>query len=280
MVRPILRARATIFTAMVGAFVASATQAADMPFPVEAPPPAMEGPVEWGSGWYLRGDIGATQVFPANLNGAKLSPDFPNNWTIGLGGGYKFNNWFRTDITLDYNHLYNMNGWGEALPCMTGTTGGPGVGVPIAIFEGCRPMVNNRAESISLLANAYVDLGTWYGLTPYVGAGVGVNFLDQRAQMVWYTGGMAPYPGPTWSDPVTGAFVALPWNRSFDYRTTQLAYAFMGGVAYDIDYNWKVDLGYRFLNLGRIEGADRFNNVYTRDLISHQIRLGFRYMID
>ena len=106
MVRPFLRARATLLTALFGALLAPASQAADMPFPVEEPPPAMEGPVEWGSNWYLRGDLGLARTSPTTLNGVTLSNTMPNNWTIGLGGGYKFNDWFRADVTVDYESLY------------------------------------------------------------------------------------------------------------------------------------------------------------------------------
>jgi hypothetical protein len=120
MVRPFLRARATIITALLGAFLAPAALAADMPFPVEAPP-IEEGPVEWGSNWYLRGDVGPTQISPSTLNGVILSNSFPNNWTIGLGGGYKFNSFMRADITVDYGSLYNKTGPVYAvLPCQIG----------------------------------------------------------------------------------------------------------------------------------------------------------------
>ena len=45
------------------------------------------------------------------------------------------------------------------------------------------------------MANAYVDLGTWWCLTPYVGAGVGmanIKISGFRDDGFNYTGGVAP----------------------------------------------------------------------------------------
>jgi len=282
MVRLILRARATIFTAMIGALSATAAQAADMPFPVEAPPPVNEGPVEWGSNWYLRGDVGAAQLSPSTINGVVLANSFPNSWNVGLGGGYKFNNWFRGDVTVDYESLYHRNSYQYAmLPCQIGAVADPANPLNIfPVYSGCYPRVRNRTESMLVLANAYLDLGNWYGFTPYIGAGVGVNVLYQQSQMNWFMGNGVSYAGVTWSDPRNGATYMANWDQRRDGTYLRIAYAFMGGVAYDIDEHWKVDLGYRFVNMGKIDGFDRFNNLFSKNLTSQQVRIGFRYMID
>ncbi|PPD45008.1 MAG: hypothetical protein CTY15_05675 [Methylocystis sp.] len=283
MVRPFLRARATILTALFGALLAPATQAADMPFPVEAPP-IEEGPVEWGSNWYLRGDFDLTQVSPAHLNGVSLSNSFPNNWGIGLGGGYKFNNWFRADITAEYQNLYNKNSIRSdtLLPCITGLYQPDPLtpGVVAATYATCVPSVRNRTESGLFLGNAYFDLGNWWGFTPYVGAGVGVNVLYQRASVNWFMGNGVPYAGTTFTDPRNNNVYMQNWDVKYEGTHLRLAYAFMGGVSYDIDNHWKVDVGYRWVNMGRIDGVDRYNMPVSRDLISQQVRMGFRYMID
>jgi opacity protein-like surface antigen len=287
MVRSTLRARATIVTALLGALFAPATKAADMPFPVEAPPPVEEGPVEWGSNWYLRGDFDVTQVQPTNLNGVALSSSFPNNWGIGGGGGYKFNNWFRADATVEYQNLYQKNGFGtDSLPCQIGAapiTNVFGVvtgSTPLYAAGGCIPRAQNRTESMLTLINAYLDLGNWWGFTPYVGAGVGVNVLYQSSQLNWYMMNGVPYAGVTWTDPFLKNTVMVNWDSKFQSTYLRFAYAFMGGVSYDIDNHWKVDVGYRWANLGRINGVDRYNLPVSRDLISQQLRIGFRYMID
>lgn len=267
MVRPFLRARATIFTAMAAALVASAAQAADMPFPVETPTPVNEGPVEWGSNWYLRGQVGAADHNISTVDGMRLSTSWPSNWTIGLGGGYQFTNWLRADATVDYQELWDRNGLQFGQPCVGMDIYGPGGIVVNAPYPAiCTPGVKNRAESISFMANAYLDLGNWWGFTPYVGAGVGANLFIQRHNVMWSP---AFYPYVNFP-PATGV--------SSDYL--RFAYAGMAGVSYDIDSHWKIDLGYRFINLGQLQGFDIYNQRISRDMTSHQLRLGFRYVID
>lgn len=281
MVRSNLRARAMIVTALFGALLAPATQAAD--FPAIEAPPVEEAPVEWGSNWYLRGDFAVTRTSPTYLNGVALSTTMPNNWAIGLGGGYKFNNWFRADVTIDYEPLYFRNGVNTSASrlCPTGlyldATQPGGVGVTTAL---CTPMVRNRTEAMLTLGNVYLDLGTWYGFTPYIGAGVGVNVLYQRAQNSWFMNNGVPYAGVTYTDPRNGAVYMQNWDSKYEGTYMRLAYAFMGGVSYDIDNHWKVDVGYRFANMGKITGVNQYYTPISTDLISHQVRMGFRYMID
>lgn len=285
MVRPFLRARATIITALFGAFLAPATQAADMPFPVEEQAP-LEGPVEWGSNWYLRGDFSVAQVSPTNINGVTLSNNFPNGWAIGLGGGYKFNNWFRADVTVDYQSLYSFSGLRTdvMLPCITGLYQPDpfNPGVVAGTYAGCTPNVKNRTESMLTLANAYLDLGNWYGFTPYIGGGIGVNVLYQRATTNWYMNNGVPYAGVTYSDPRNGATYMENWDSKYQSTNLRFAYALMGGVAYDIDNHWKIDVGYRYVNMGKIEGYRVTPTIYTfsQNLTNHQVRVGLRYMID
>ena len=72
-------------------------------------------------------------------------------------------------------------------------------------------------ESGTILFNAYADLGSWYGITPYVGAGIGVsgNRFTNISREAFVLG--AP----------VGAAVLSP-------RTTyNLAWALMAGVAID-----------------------------------------------
>ena len=149
-----------------------------------------------------------------------------------------------------------------------------------SIYSACMPNVRNRTEAMLTLGNLYLDLGNWWGFTPYVGAGVGINILYQRAQNTWYMNNGVPYAGVTYTDPRTDATYMANWDTRYEGTVARFAYAFMGGVAYDISNHWKVDVGYRFANMGKITGIDRNNMQVSTDLISHQVRMGFRYMID
>jgi opacity protein-like surface antigen len=55
-----------------------------------------------------------------------------------------------------------------------------------AIFDVCTGIARSRLNRTHVLANGYVDLGTWSRFTPYVGAGVGVNVTYNKSQLNWY----------------------------------------------------------------------------------------------
>jgi opacity protein-like surface antigen len=163
--------------------------AADMPaIPVINAPRAPW--LELGSNWYLRGDF-SYRMYDDVGPGLTLE----DAAALGLGIGYKFNNWLRADITADYAFRTEFTG----LP-------------------------NARFWNATTLVNGYVDLGTWWGVTPYVGAGVGAsyNHLDVLAG------------DSQWS----------------------FAWAGMLGAAYHLSQNLSVDFGYRYVDLGSVNNLD------------------------
>lgn len=263
-------AGARLFYAVLGLSTFGPAVAADMPF--FAPPEQEYEPVELGTGWYLRGDIAAVRSPVLNIDGAVTANNFVNNWSAGVGFGYRYNSWLRTDLTADYQPLYSRSGAANVVTyCQVDSAGSSG---------GCSPYFQSRATSSVFLANAYIDLGTWSGLTPYVGAGLGVDVLYQKAQVQWFQGNLVPYAGTTWTDPATGTTYMGNLDRSYSNTYLKFAYAFMGGFAYDITDHWSVDIGYRYLNLGSISGKDVLGVAHTRKLDIQQVRVGFRYLID
>ena len=147
-----------------------------MPPPAYAPPPVVE---DFG-GWYLRGDIGFSNQRVDRLNnvldtvGAPTSVQrnsFSTAGIFGLGVGYKVNNWFRADITGEYRGNSQFFGTDHL------TYAGPAFGVNT---------YNATKSEWVVLGNAYVDLGTWWCITPFIGAGVGGarvainNFTDTQ----------------------------------------------------------------------------------------------------
>ena len=76
---------------------------------------------------------------------------------FGLGVGYKVNNWFRADVTGEYRGNSQFLGTDRIT-----FVGGIGTDTYHA----------TKNEWV-VLANAYVDLGTWWCITPFIGAGVG-----------------------------------------------------------------------------------------------------------
>ncbi len=250
-----------VYAAMAGFLAVAATsvtsQAADL-----LPPPIMPEPFEFeGGGWYLRGDIGFTNQHTSrydNVLGADVQivqRGFDASPFGGIGVGYKFNNWIRADLTGEYRSRANFHGFDRY------------VDPTLPDGFGSNVITASKSEWVGL-ANLYVDLGTWYGFTPFVGAGVGFahntvhNYLDLNNQ--------------------TGT-VAFAREQSRD----NLAWAVHAGVAYAINPNVSVEFAYRYLHLGEARSGDLityagFNGVYNpttfRDVESHDFKFGIRYM--
>ena len=211
--------------------------AADMPYGYPQHQPA--GIVqEFVSGWYLRGDIG----YRTNVSVGNAVSDFPLPTTldisdvamVGAGGGYKAG-WFRADVTIDYAGNAKFSGDGPFIDAYTG-----------------------KIESWTALANVYFDLGTWNGLTPYVGIGAGA--ITYRTY---------DYNAPF------GIF-------TLDYQSnTQFAWAYMAGLVWRFAPRWFVDFSYRRLNMGEVTFNPLLNNeLILRDLNANEFRIGLRYALD
>ncbi|KMO24435.1 porin, partial [Methylobacterium aquaticum] len=132
--------------------------------PSPPPPPPLPAPVEVGSGWYLRGDYTASDfrhpkddTLPGT-EGAKLV-GFRLGNTDGYGGGigYRFNSFLRADVTIDGRTRSRFRDYSSRTMFVEGFNTEAG-----------------KLDVLTGLFNVYVDLGTWWGFTPYIGAGVGM----------------------------------------------------------------------------------------------------------
>ncbi len=314
----ISRARATALMATLGALCVSAATAADMPFGSPLPPPpSLDQPVEFGTGWYLRGDVGYSNMpIPA------VVADFANNLgrtgaaSGGLGFGYQYNSWLRTDFTLDRSVFRPSSSFPMPTPgawCPFGTaqiynqnnTLGPNgstltglAGYLYSPNETCTADVTAHLNRTSALVNAYIDFGNWFGLTPYVGAGIGMTYLQSSAAVAYYQNNgqaWAPNLGQAgvpegWVDnyghPVN-ASVAYPWaqinpNQYIAKKSWKFAWNLMAGVSYDVSQNLKIDVGYRLLDAGSYTSLPAFltGTVVTKELISQEVRIGVRLTSD
>ena len=260
--------RSVKFLVAAGAasLLSSAAFAADMAI---APPPPMYSPppvVEDFGGWYLRGDIGFSNQRVDRLNNVLDTVGSPTSvqhnsfntaGIFGLGAGYKFNNWFRADITGEYRGNSQFFGTDHL------TYAGPAFGVDTYHAT--------KSEWV-VLGNAYVDLGTWWCMTPFIGAGVGgarvsiANFTDQGI-----VSGAPPVAGLAFGDNTS------KWN---------LAWALHAGVAYKVTPNFTVELAYRYLDMGdgltgdlrAFDGTNNVNNPTTfKNITSHDLKLGVRW---
>jgi len=237
--------------------VAGPVFAADLAEPQveEAPPQAVyEQPADVG-GWYIRGDLDYHKSDLRGVNYTTYTIDPVTNlitpgersfdtaklkagFSLGAGVGYKINEHFRTDLTADYWFKSKFNG-------STSDINGTSVEV-------------SEMSALLLLANAYVDIGTWHGVTPYVGAGIG------GAHIKWDT---VHDPNTTETNP-----------GSSNWR---FAYALMAGASYCLTDKIIFDAGYRFSHIqgGRMFEWDASSSGpgHDRGFNTHEVRGGLRY---
>lgn len=247
-------ARLSSLILLSAALAAGPANAADL----LPPPPSLDGygqVVELGTGWYLRGDIGYTdydkprdRLFGDSVLPPLVGERIDRTFSVGGGIGYKVNEWFRADATVDYRNRVSFSGTRFLSPTGLDT-------------------VEERGEidSLSFMLNGYVDLGTWSGLTPYLGGGVGLasNRLNDVRRRVF----------------IDGALEGLSVVEA--HTTNNFAWALMGGVSAQLGSGFALDLGYRYIHLGDVRTrGDAVAGIRTDALQAHEVRIGARYMID
>lgn len=248
--------------------LSGAVRAADMPveYPpvIEAPEPM---PLQAVGGWYLRGDIGYKlyQAPKASFsdpswgsignNGQLRDEKMLGAADFGAGVGYKFNDYLRTDLTLDYETPAKFKG---SVFCLGSSCGSSGT---------WNATESTKITAYSALANVYADLGDFHGLKPYIGAGAGASYLKT-------------------SDVKSGALDTNTGNAPKGEGKWNFAWALMAGVEYPINDRLSLDLGYRYLNLGDAktgsvqDGSGDLTSINYNDIAAHEVRLGLRYYLN
>ncbi|NTJ43175.1 porin family protein [Agrobacterium larrymoorei] len=234
------------------AFAADLYQAEPAPAFVDTAP---EIQVQEASGWYLRGDVGYSfnkaKSFEFDRAGTVIrssSSSMKDSFLVGAGVGYQINNYLRTDLTFDYMAKSDFRG--SAV-----NAGGTG-----------NDDFRSSLRAYTLMANAYVDLGTYGRITPYVGAGVGGAYVKWDKFTIDTACGGTP----------------CSWEGKGDWR---FAYALMAGASIDVTCNLKADVGYRFRQIGKGEmfGIGSGGNSgpgRSKGFTSHEVRVGGRYVFN
>ncbi len=277
--------------ALAGAVLAGATavaSAADLrgPAPVGLPPAPIAAPIAEASGWYLRGDIGIGQMdgkFEVNQVGVGVArgshESFGSTVFAGIGAGYQFNSWLRADITGEYRGATDFRFKDRF--CFDAVAGGCAFGPPPS-GNGAVGInsISGKISSTVGLVNAYVDLGTWHGLTPFVGAGVG--FARHTIYGMTDIGSVDTYVAGVGANTTT-------FGTLGDKTKTNVAWALHAGVGYDVTQSLKLELAYRYLNMGSVTSNASVCGVtvcatppYTiraKNLDSHDFRIGMRWML-
>ena len=267
-----MRSVKSLIVAGAASVFSTAVFAADLPI---AQPPMYAPPLVDFGGWYLRGDVGfsnqsVSRVLDTNstaYNNVAVSQtsSFGSAGIFDVGVGYAFTNWFRADVTAQWRGKSNFTG----LDVVTGTG-------PFAGFVGTDLYTATKSEFV-FLANAYFDLGTWWCVTPFIGAGVGtarVSIADFSDTGDFINGGAQFHS-------LNYAGQASKWN---------FAWAAHAGLAYRVTPSVTLELAYSYIDLGSgITGPsysfDQVTNTTHapfafHDITSHDLTLGVRWNLD
>ncbi|MBU1228687.1 MAG: outer membrane beta-barrel protein [Proteobacteria bacterium] len=205
---------------------------------------------------------------------------------IGVKGGYEYkdhNSAGLTDSTVAPNNANATKNWsGKSGYTVGGALGYnfSGMGLPVraeaeylyhdqfkyssangtaATSTGA---FTSKIDIHTLFANFYYDIKTNTAFTPYVGAGLGVAWIKQKA-----AGNFANTNGAAWNN-----------NGNFD--ATSFAWNLGGGVGYSLNDSITLDLGYRYTSFGDAKKASNAAgtlNFQPKGITSHEALLGLRY---
>jgi len=244
-------------------------------------------PVPEGFTYYLRADLGwgfsGSRNYTENgaLYGADALP-FLATTPIGFGSsgffagdakgdgvflgtvgyGAYFTPRFRGDLTVDFRSTLDLKS--DSTYTYASSSGG-------TIVNG---LVTDkiRINNAVMLANLYWDLLPRGFFTPYIGAGLGLVYYDATR---------------TYSD-FAAASNGLSQLTTFSSKDTgvALAAALMAGTTFAIDQHWLIDVNYRALYLGEVDGVTNVSGLSfpsSRFTIGstweQQARIGLRYNI-
>lgn len=126
----------------------------------------------------------------------------------------------------------------------------------------------------TLFLNAYWDINTGTAFTPYVGAGIGMAFIDTKYNC----------RGQSVSDPVNDWVATSTGSKS----RTNFAWNVGAGLGYDFNEYVTLDIGYRFVSLGNVKSSkgqqmdtgavvpNMYDYGQSKDLYMHQVMAGLR----
>lgn len=259
--------RHLLATALLAALPAAPALAADYDPPIFVDEAPEYVPVEVGSGWYLRGDITYNHDHPFSNSslgntGAGGPLDFgpvysESHTALGatVGMGYHFNDYFRVEANLGFFSSNDQRRTHSTIFV------NPAPLAPTVLSNATATVEN---EAWTGIVNGYVDLGTYVGFTPYVGAGVGLAYSkrDYRYVETFTAAGVPP------------AVVTDAKNQF------SLAYTLNAGVAYQMTKNLSLDVGYQYFSAPDLEysvitGPGTYANRSGID--AHQVKVGLRY---
>jgi len=190
---------------------------------------------------------------------ARIGNKSDNAWGGALAVGYDFNMrcGYPVRAELEYAVFSNVSGqrtW---------------YGLVDEDDETSNARLKQRLQVQTLFVNAYHDFHNDTPFTPWLGAGLGMAFINSKGS------------GKVWEQSDGEEDVTLSYGAKLN---TNFAWNVGAGVAYAVNEAISVDLGYRFAGLGKARtkwrvdvDGDRDSRLRTKNVYQHQLMLGLRF---
>lgn len=268
--------------------------AADMDEPILIEATDEYKPVEVGSGWYLRGDIGYTINKPYDkfeeMNGFKVS-DTPLSY--GAGVGYHINDFLRAEFnvsmlpTQKFSTEFDSSCEGTQTTTVVVRNPNGEDEVFVNSERASRDCVGSNAgvnKAYDGMASLYADLGTFSGFTPYVGAGVGVIYSKYRSSQ-GDRNCVEPDPTIVQGGNTTTTIVYECDNEANYVGAADsesqygLVYSLAAGVAWNVADNVALDFGYQYRGAPGLRYVTSENDIVkvSEGTDYHTVKVGLRY---
>lgn len=207
----------------------------------------------------LDGFVGANELTYSYAGDSVSDTSLENGWFGGFGAGCgSGSRGLRGEVMFNVHEDRKLQG--------TPLTYDPGPSVGDPVPAAPTPIddpLHTSIKTYTLMLNLYHDLGKWGQVTPYVGAGVGIAYNIMSD--VYFTDNPALV------------------NRIAGDRDISLAWSLMAGLGYQVSNNAILDIGYRYLDMGKAT-SERHDNagfinprVRVEDITAHEFKVGLRY---
>lgn len=260
--------------------------------------------VEFGSGWYLRGDITYNMkgredkgrgVISSATSTSNLQYDYDDALGFRVGAGYYMAPNFRLEGTIEA--VLQSSFAGEAYAGFGGTrssttetivfnnTGLITSSSNAALIGSNAPLIGGKEETTAsynaglYMVTGYYDLPKIGKFTPYIGAGGGLSQINYKETSVWTCSPSST--AETCGDPAgtAGAEATKTTTRDESFVTT--AWQLSAGTAIELTENMSFDVGYTFTQVGGASNLSYADGTAIDDdgFAIHRVNAGIRYQL-